>query len=85
MTTNERNKINKRNVFKFSEIPNFLSADECAHFIKMAQDVGMVKSPTASPNVEKKPFRLMDLDADKRLTVSEVMEYTSFLTSFLLY
>ncbi|XP_033739192.1 transmembrane prolyl 4-hydroxylase-like [Pecten maximus] len=55
------------------EIPEFLSAEECDHFIETARQEGLKDSVTtdSSGNI-KDGFTLMDKDRDRKLSVNEM-------------
>ena len=57
----------------FPEIPNFLTSDECDHFIQAAKKQGLQQSVTHQ-NIQSrsKNFRIYDLNKDKKLSVREV-------------
>ena len=54
-----------------TEIEDFLSEDECDHFIEAAMQIGLQSSHTENQS-PKKGFQLMDLNSDKALSLSEV-------------
>ncbi|OWF36049.1 transmembrane prolyl 4-hydroxylase-like [Mizuhopecten yessoensis] len=55
------------------EIPEFLTAEECDHFIETAHQEGLKDSVTTdSSGHNKDGFKLMDKDRDKKLSVNEM-------------
>ena len=54
-----------------SEINDFLTPDECDHFISTAEDIGMKQSYTEKQS--RDGVRLMDLDRDQHLDLTEVV------------
>ena len=58
----------------FTEIENFLSDDECEHFIRVAEESGMEESKTYSYRVDnRKQIIIRDTNRDKRLSLDEVI------------
>ncbi|ESP00469.1 hypothetical protein LOTGIDRAFT_157676 [Lottia gigantea] len=53
------------------EIPNFLSSEECDHFISVAKKQGLVNSSTGV-NGAQQQMRLLDTDGDGVLTIHEM-------------
>ena len=57
------------------EIADFLSQEECSHLIQLALDEGLQSSIThkqEEDNDFKGHIKIMDLDNNKKLTISEV-------------
>ncbi|KAL4236382.1 L-ascorbic acid binding [Mactra antiquata] len=53
------------------EIPDFLSDEECEHFINVANNIGMKASYTERQTTQK-GISLMDINSDKKLSLAEM-------------
>ncbi|XP_061181743.1 transmembrane prolyl 4-hydroxylase-like [Saccostrea echinata] len=54
------------------EADNFLSAEECDYFVKMATEEGLQESETVLNQPESQRFVLRDLDGNRKLSVREM-------------
>ena len=55
------------------EIEDFLTNEECEHFIQVAKDTGLQESKTYSYRVEnRKGILVRDINKDKKLSLDEV-------------
>ena len=62
----------------FLEIPHFLTESECDHLVSLASSKGLQESETRlDPNSFTQNVRVLDMDQDKRLSVSEVYVFIS--------
>ncbi|XP_046575926.1 transmembrane prolyl 4-hydroxylase-like [Haliotis rubra] len=55
------------------EIPDFLTAEECDHFVSLAKTEGLENSQTTTGGGSAPPqFQILDSNGDKKLTVDEM-------------
>ncbi|XP_071117651.1 transmembrane prolyl 4-hydroxylase-like [Haliotis cracherodii] len=55
------------------EIPDFLTAEECDHFVSLAKSEGLENSQTTTGGGAAPPrFQILDSNGDKKLTVDEM-------------
>lgn len=63
-----------------TEIPQFLTEEECTHFINTAKQEGLKSSQTQQTESQKNGFQLMDINKDRQLSLEEVgVAYTTTL------
>lgn len=55
-----------------SEVPDFVSVDECTYHIAKAKEVGMSPSHATLTSIRNPNFSLLDMNDDKILTTEEV-------------